>query len=99
MDISTALWAAAIGAGASLATIALFGAVAGRRFRNRARRRGFGGPAWAHAHAGHGGRCAGHAKFAMAGGHGSHGRCARRGDASDAPATDADASVTEQAEA
>jgi hypothetical protein len=99
MDTSTALQAAAIGAGASLATIALFGAVAGRRFRSRARAmRGFGGPAFAQA--GPGGRCAHHAKFAMAGGHGHwQGRCARRGDVSDATATDADAAASEPAEA
>jgi hypothetical protein len=88
MDISTALWAAAIGAGASLATIALFGAVAGRRFRTRmhARRRGggFGGPPWAYAGAGH---------------RHAHGGCRKHGDAHEATSTDADAPASAQAEA
>jgi hypothetical protein len=55
MDTATALWAAAIGAGTALVTVTLFGALVGRRFRTRARSRGFGGPPWAfagaHAHA------------------------------------------------
>jgi hypothetical protein len=95
MDTATALWAAAIGAGTALATVVLFGALAGRRFRKRARSRGFDGPPWAFAAAhGHGpGHRHGHDHMHMHGG----GPCGRRGPGERGEATDA--AAAEQAEA